>query len=264
MGIGDLSPISDMKNFQSRCDLSNQTGQDNALFMPHHTRHISQRSLYYETDRTHIDSMYDLTDDVYQENYNRDYPDVSYGNMADMYVNRYPMANHAPERNYHVGPSLMNPTGDSYQRRYEPSVHSFSRPNWEFGGLYSEPPLVNDDLYTYSSTNQTPLMHPEARRTHQRNYSNPAISSPSFSSNYPSYPVPGMYYGMEERQFLDMNGMYSDSSPIPDVPPKKLPYPCRDFRNGRCKRGEYCKFMHNFDSNSVDMKMVVFAWGCEV
>ena len=31
---------------------------------------------------------------------------------------------------------------------------------------------------------------------------------------------------------------------VPEVPPKKLPYPCRDFRNHLCKRGDACKFMH--------------------
>lgn len=40
-----------------------------------------------------------------------------------------------------------------------------------------------------------------------------------------------------------------ESSPmVPDGPPKKLPYPCRDFRNGRCTRGENCRFMHYMES----------------
>ena len=29
---------------------------------------------------------------------------------------------------------------------------------------------------------------------------------------------------------------------------KKLPYACRDFRNGKCTRGENCKFMHVYES----------------
>ena len=39
-------------------------------------------------------------------------------------------------------------------------------------------------------------------------------------------------------------------SPLPEVPPKKLPYPCRDFRNHRCTRGDACKFMHYPESKS--------------
>ena len=39
-------------------------------------------------------------------------------------------------------------------------------------------------------------------------------------------------------------------SPLPEVPPKKLPYPCRDFRNHRCNRGDAWKFMHYAESKS--------------
>lgn len=41
------------------------------------------------------------------------------------------------------------------------------------------------------------------------------------------------------------------SSPIPpgmEVPAKKMPYACRDFRNGKCTRGDNCKFMHVLES----------------
>lgn len=30
----------------------------------------------------------------------------------------------------------------------------------------------------------------------------------------------------------------------------KLPYACRDFRNGQCYRGEKCRFMHVYDSKN--------------
>ena len=42
-------------------------------------------------------------------------------------------------------------------------------------------------------------------------------------------------------------------SPIPpglDVPPKKQPYACRDFINGKCNRGEKCKFLHVIESRT--------------
>lgn len=28
---------------------------------------------------------------------------------------------------------------------------------------------------------------------------------------------------------------------------QKVPYACRDFRNGHCSRGSRCKFMHTLD-----------------
>ena len=28
----------------------------------------------------------------------------------------------------------------------------------------------------------------------------------------------------------------------------RLPYACRDFRNGHCARGEHCRFIHTLDS----------------
>lgn len=38
------------------------------------------------------------------------------------------------------------------------------------------------------------------------------------------------------------------AKPVTQEPGKKLPYACRDFRNGKCTRGDACKFMHVMES----------------
>ena len=41
-----------------------------------------------------------------------------------------------------------------------------------------------------------------------------------------------------------------ETSLPPDILRRKLPYACRDFRNGQCTRGEKCRFMHVYDGNN--------------
>ena len=50
------------------------------------------------------------------------------------------------------------------------------------------------------------------------------------------------------------------NSPIPpgmEAPQKKMPYACRDFRNGKCTRGDNCKFMHVLESRSFFLKLLI-------
>ena len=37
-------------------------------------------------------------------------------------------------------------------------------------------------------------------------------------------------------------------------PVKKLPYACRDFKNGKCTRGENCRFLHVLERKGVGGK----------
>ena len=63
-------------------------------------------------------------------------------------------------------------------------------------------------------------------------------------------------------------GNASKPAKEPSPVPTKLPYECRDFRSGKCTRGENCKFMHVQDRGSprggFESKPVGVFRGCEV
>lgn len=182
--------------------------------------------------------------------------------------------------------SLIGSNGDYNSRRFDTGLYSSSQLQSDYSHLLSEPPpLPENDSFPYSSVSSNsnslygnPSLMPEHPQTHCRMYSSPSFNSPSvvLNSSYP-HPSPSgrpfnpMYsrqnpeygYGinnifvfhfLEDKQMMEIPVAYpeyhsKESSPmVPDGPPKKLPYPCRDFRNGRCTRGENCRFMHYMES----------------
>ena len=110
---------------------------------------------------------------------------------------------------------------------------------------------------------QQPLKEEEEEEDQERkgeydgfDYNHPTAlahhSPPSSSSSPPSSSSSSSSYSLATPPALDNN---QPPKPItqPIITINRLPYACRDFKNGHCARGEHCRFIHTLDSRFVIM-----------
>lgn len=121
--------------------------------------------------------------------------------------------------------------------------------------ILSEPPLFSD-IEPLVPQHRPPLF--SERPSHSRMYSSPSFNAPSLFSHsaHPS----DCLLSSHSRHNSELRGLPKDDFPpdfpsfapaadiaLPPEPVKKLPYACRDFKNGKCTRGENCRFLHVYE-----------------
>ena len=175
-----------------------------------------------------------------------------YPPMSDFATNR-------PSNRGEVDPLLYS-RNTPRQTRYvvsDPRMHSRinSSPSIPLGSGYSENYYGLSRGYSTISASDLHSRHNSETITETVSY--PLRSEPrrplrardsldsnrlSISPSVPSVPVHSVKQPSRE------------STPREETPVVKLPYACRDFRNGTCTRGEKCRFMHALEGRHVGGK----------
>ena len=225
----------------------------------------SVRSLLLEPDGYLEDGFYRFGDDNYLS-------ELSSNEMTDLQnPARTDASFHKSSRNlhsafppvdssksfYHSPSFSLNLFGNDPAPRFHDGMNRMrpsSQKDLLSSPILSEPPLFSD-IEPLVPQHRPPLF--SERPSHSRMYSSPSFNAPSLFSHSAN---PSDCLLSHSRHNSELRGFPKDDFPpdfpsfapaadiaLPPEPVKKLPYACRDFKNGKCTRGENCRFLHVYE-----------------
>ena len=238
------------------------------------SQHHSVRSLLAEPDSYLEDGFYGFGDDNYvselsanemMDLQNPAYNDVSFYKSNRSLHSPFPPLD-SPRSYFHPqSPFSRIPFNNDHAPRFGDGMSRMRQPSQKdlfSSPILSEPPLF-PEVDPFVNQIRPPLF--SERPSHSRMYSSPSFNATSFFSHSThlsdcllsshSRHNSELLRGFRFPPILPVEDVSSDYVPytpsvdvrMPPEPVKKLPYACRDFKNGKCTRGENCRFLHVFE-----------------